>query len=65
MISYMPAPIDLWNEHMGHMSHQALKRYKDAVKGIALDPSLNPDDSPCAGCELGKQMRSSFLGSSK
>ena len=64
-ISYMPAPINLWHERIGHMSHQALKCYKDAVKGITLDPSLNPDDLPCAGCELGKQMRSSFPGSSK
>ena len=47
------------------MSYQALKRYKDAVKGIPLDPSLNLDDSPCTGCELGKQTQSSFLESSK
>jgi hypothetical protein len=50
---------------MGHMSSQALKRYKDSVKGIALDPLAIIDQSPCSGCELGKQMQSPFPGLSK
>ena len=47
------------------MSTQALKRYTDSVKGITLDPSTDPDQTPCLGCELGKQTRSNFPGSSK
>jgi hypothetical protein len=50
---------------MGHMSYQALKCYSDSVKGIALDPSTDLAQTPCVGCELGKQSRTSFLGSSK
>jgi transposase InsO family protein len=46
------------------MSIQALQCYKDSVKGITLDPS-KVNLSPCPGCELGKQMHSSFLGLSK
>jgi hypothetical protein len=60
-----PTPIDLWHERMGHMSYNALQRYKDSVKGITLDPSHTPNTSPCTGCELGKQARSSFPGSNK
>jgi hypothetical protein len=54
-ISTVAQPINLWHKHMGHMSSQALKHYKDSVKGIALDPSAIIDQSPCSGCELGKQ----------
>jgi len=64
-ISTVAQPINLWHERMGHMSSQALKRYKDSVKGIVLDPSAIIDQSPCSGCELGKQTRSPFPGSSK
>ena len=64
-ISNSPTSIQLWHERMGHMSTQALKRYKDSVKGIALDLSVIDTQSPCPGCELGKQSRSSFPGSSK
>jgi len=60
-----PIPLQLWHERMGHMSHRALTRYKDSVKGISLSPSPDPDLSPCSGCQLGKQTRSSFPGSSK
>jgi transposase InsO family protein len=60
-----PIPIDLWHKRMGHMSYNALKRYKDSVKGISITTSLDPTQSPCPGCELGKQTRSSFQGSSK
>ena len=60
-----PIPIDLWHNRMGHMSHNALKRYKDSVKGIDIDSSVDPNQSPCPGCELGKQTRLSFHGSSK
>jgi Reverse transcriptase (RNA-dependent DNA polymerase)/Integrase core domain/gag-polypeptide of LTR copia-type/GAG-pre-integrase domain len=64
-ISNAPTSLHLWHARMGHMSHQALKRYKDSVKGIALDPSLTETDAPCPGCELGKQTRSPFSDSSK
>jgi hypothetical protein len=64
-ISNAPTPLDLWHARMGHMSFQALKRYKDSVKGINLDSSIHLDDAPCPGCELGKQTRSPFSGSSK
>ena len=57
--------LTLWHARMGHMSTNALKRYKDSVKGITLDPSDTVSESPCPGCELGKQTRSSFPGSSK
>jgi transposase InsO family protein len=50
---------------MGHMSNQALKCYKDSVKGITLDPMEVNNDAPCASCELRKQMWISFPGSSK
>ena len=64
-ISNTPTPIDLWHARMGHMSYQALKCYKDSVNGITLDPSQDPTQSPCLGCELGKQLRKSFPGLSK
>jgi hypothetical protein len=64
-ISNAPTPIDLWHERMGHMSYPALERHKDSVKGINIDPSINQTASPCPGCELGKQTRSPFSGSSK
>ena len=44
-----PTPVDLWHERMGHMSYNALKLHKDAVKGITLNPNHIPDTSPCAG----------------
>jgi hypothetical protein len=64
-IKNTPITIDLWHAHMGHMSYQALKRYSDFVKGIALNPFTDPAQTPCAGCELRKQSRTSFPGSSK
>ena len=64
-IGNVPTPLMLWHEHMGHMSYNTLKQHKDSVKGISLDPRMNHDGSPCPGCELGKQTRSSFPGSSK
>jgi transposase InsO family protein len=60
-----PTSLSLWHERMGHMSRNALKRYSDSVKGITLDPSHDEDASPCPGCALGKQTRSSFPGSNK
>jgi hypothetical protein len=50
---------------MGHMSNQALKCYKDSVKGITLDPAEVNDNAPCTGCELRKQTQISFPRSSK
>jgi hypothetical protein len=65
VIGAAPTPLILWHAHMGHMSNQALKRYKDSVKGITLDPTEVNDNAPCTGCELGKQTWISFPGSSK
>ena len=50
---------------MAHMSHQALKHYHTSVKGITSDLSGIKAQSPCLGCELGKQSQSPFLGLSK
>ena len=60
-----PTPVDLWHECMGHMSYNALKLHKDAVKGITLDSNHILNTSPCTGCQLGKQVCSSFLRSNK
>jgi transposase InsO family protein len=57
--------LTLWHARMRHMSTQALKRYKDSVKGITLDPAKVSNNAPCAGCKLGKQMWNSFPRSSK
>jgi hypothetical protein len=46
--------LQIWHERMGHMSYNALKRYKDSVKGISFDASIDPDPSPCPRCKLGK-----------
>jgi hypothetical protein len=64
-IGAAPTPLILWHVHMRHMSNQALKRYKDSVKGITLDPAEVNNNAPCVSCELGKQTWTSFLGSSK
>src|SRR6266852_7873629 len=64
-ISGAPTFIDLWHARMGHMFNNAFKCYTKSVKGITLDSTKDQDLSPCPGCELGKQTRSSFLGSSK
>ena len=64
-IGAAPTSLTIWHARMGHMSNQALKRHKGSVKGISLDPSEEVNQSPCPGCELGKQSRSSFPGSSK
>ena len=64
-INTVALSIDLWHERMGHMSSQALKRYKDSVKGIVINPSESIAHQPCTGCALGKQTRSPFPGSTK
>jgi hypothetical protein len=38
-----PLPAELWHQRMGHMSYPVLLRYKDSVKGITLDSSIDPD----------------------
>jgi hypothetical protein len=45
----------IWHQRMGHMSHNALKQYKDSVKGISFD-ATDHDQSPCPRCELSKHM---------
>ena len=47
------------------MSYPALLRYKDSIKGITLDSSIDPDQAPCPGCEAGKQTRLPFPTSRK
>ena len=64
-INTVALSIDLWHERMGHMSSQALKRYKDSVKGIIINPSKSIAHQPCTGCALGKQTQSPFPGSTK
>jgi hypothetical protein len=64
-ISAAPTPLTLWHACIGHMSNQALKRYRDSVKGIILDPMEVNNDAPCTSCELGKQMQTFFPGSFK
>ena len=58
--THMPLSIELWHQCIGHMSYPILMRYKDSVKGITLDSSINPDQAPCPGCELRKQTRLLF-----
>jgi transposase InsO family protein len=60
-----PLPIDIWHLHMGHISYNALTQYHNSVKGIAINGSINQTQSPCAGCELGKQARLPFSASAK
>jgi hypothetical protein len=49
-------PIDIWHQHMGHMSYNALMWYSDSIKGLLLDTLLNTNQSPCTRCKLGEQM---------
>jgi hypothetical protein len=58
-------PIDIWHQHMGHMSYNALMWYSDSIKGLSLDTLLNTDQSPCVRCELSKQMQLPFSASPK
>jgi Integrase core domain len=53
-------PIDIWHQHMGHMSYNTLMQYSDSVNGILLSTPLATDQLPCAGCELSKQSRLPF-----
>jgi len=48
-------PIDIWHYRMGHMLYNALTRYHNSVKGMSINGSIDWTQSPCAGCELGKQ----------
>jgi hypothetical protein len=63
--AHVPLSIELWHQRMGHMFYPALMRYKDSVKGITLDSSIDPDQAPCPGCELRKQTRLPFPTSHK
>src|SRR6266481_4817216 len=51
--------LDLWHQHMGHVSHATLKAHgSSALKGMDLDDSTIPQ--VCYGCEMGKSTRDSF-----
>jgi transposase InsO family protein len=65
MIGAASTPLTLWHACMRHMSNQALKHYKDSVKGITLDHTKVNNDAPCISCELRKQTWTSFPRSSK
>ena len=55
-----------WHQHMGHMSHAALKAHgPSAVKGMDLSSSTMDVPTVCYGCELGKSTRKPFPGSAK
>ncbi len=59
------ASLDVWHQHMGHMSKEALKRYAhEAVKGLNITESP-VEDGPCHSCELGKSTCLPFPPSSK
>ena len=55
-----------WHQHMGHMSHLALKTHgPKAVTGLDLDASTMTRPSMCHGCETGKSTHKPFPGSAK
>jgi hypothetical protein len=39
----VPLSVELWHQRMGHMSYPTLLCYKDSIKGITLDSSVDPD----------------------
>ena len=55
-----------WHQHMGHMSHSALKTHgPKAVIGLDLDASTMAIPTMCHGCETGKSTCKPFPGSAK
>jgi hypothetical protein len=58
-------PIDIWHQHMGHMSYNTLMQYSDSVKGLSLSTLLDVDQSPCVRCKLSKQTQLPFLAPPK
>ena len=55
-----------WHQHMGHMSHSALKTHgPKAVKGLDLDASTMTIPMTCHGCEARKSTCKPFPGSAK
>jgi Integrase core domain/gag-polypeptide of LTR copia-type/GAG-pre-integrase domain len=58
-------PIEIWHQHMGHLSYNALMRHSASVKGMSFSAPISDDQSLCPGCELGKQTRLPFSASSK
>jgi gag-polypeptide of LTR copia-type len=60
------APLHIWHQHMGHMSHAAIEKYgPSALKGLNLDRSDTTIPSICAGCEAGKSTQKPFPTSIK
>ena len=65
-IKGVTAPLHIWHQHMGHMSHAAIEKYgPKALKGLDLDGSTASAPGICAGCEMGKSTRKQFPKSSK
>ena len=60
------APLHIWHQRMGHMSHAAIEKHgPSALKGFNLDLSDTKVPSICAGCEAGKSTRKPFPASLK
>ena len=55
-----------WHQHMGHMSHDALKSHSpSALQGLDLSSADMAIPTSCHGCETGKSTCKPFPSSSK
>jgi len=58
--------LQIWHQHIGHMSHAVLKAHgPSAVKGIDSGSSIINTPSICHRCKLGKSTHKPFPGSAK
>jgi hypothetical protein len=58
--------LHLWHQHMGHMSHMALKTHgPSATTGMDFDASAMAIPNTCYGCEMGKSARKPFSGTGR
>ena len=59
-------PLHTWHQHMGHMSHDALKHYSPlALQGLDLSGSDMAIPTLCHGCKTGKSTCKPFPSSSR